>query len=397
MGIYRGPNNVTKDLEFGFDIGYGVGDNVTGTRFAPGEPTTNMQSSNQTSGQIGGMSGVGLSYVGEEDGYSKYSMTGTFSGGTYPYCLYLASSSFTSGTAYSTQCILKTNVPNKFNYIGGGINYVNVAMNNAGANSSVLQEDGGMLIKRQGFNYASTTSQTGYIHSNPVNNTTFNSSTDFVYIKNFQIEQNTHCTPWTATSRSDTASLIDLKRSTDIDVGSISFSSTAQAEFDGTDDKITLSHANSPVTNVSYEMVVKFDTLPATNSYKSIWQKQANWNDDGGVMMQFIYNAFRWSYGNSWGGAVSYPQSNFTTGKYYHIVGTVDNVNGANAKLYVDGVQVGSTGTGSKLNTTAVLNIGEGNGGNLDGSLGVFKMYSNTLTAEDVKQNYNSYKNRFNI
>jgi hypothetical protein len=397
MGIYRGPNNVTKDLEFGFDIGYGVGDNVTGTRFAPGEPTTNMQSSNQTSGQIGGMSGVGLSYVGEEDGYSKYSMTGTFSGGTYPYCLYLASSSFTSGTAYSTQCILKTNVPNKFNYIGGGINYVNVAMNNAGANSSVLQADGGMLIKRQGFNYASTTSQTGYIHSNPVNNTTFNSSTDFVYIKNFQIEQNTHCTPWTATSRSDTASLIDLKRSTDIDVGSISFSSTAQAEFDGTDDKITLSHANSPVTNVSYEMVVKFDTLPATNSYKSIWQKQANWNDDGGVMMQFIYNAFRWSYGNSWGGAVSYPQSNFTTGKYYHIVGTVDNVNGANAKLYVDGVQVGSTGTGSKLNTTAVLNIGEGNGGNLDGSLGVFKMYSNTLTAEDVKQNYNSYKNRFNI
>jgi len=397
MGIYRGPNNVTKDLEFGFDIGYGVGDNVTGTRFAPGEPTTNMQSSNQTSGQIGGMSGVGLSYVGEEDGYSKYSMTGTFSGGTYPYCLYLASSSFTSGTAYSTQCILKTNVPNKFNYIGGGINYVNVAMNNAGANSSVLQADGGMLIKRQGFNYASTTSQTGYIHSNPVNNTTFNSSTDFVYIKNFQIEQNTHCTPWTATSRSDTASLIDLKRSTDIDVGSISFSSTAQAEFDGTDDKITLSHANSPVTNVSYEMVVKFDTLPATNSYKSIWQKQTNWNDDGGVMMQFIYNAFRWSYGNSWGGAVSYPQSNFTTGKYYHIVGTVDNVNGANAKLYVDGVQVGSTGTGSKLNTTAVLNIGEGNGGNLDGSLGVFKMYSNTLTAEDVKQNYNSYKNRFNI
>ena len=144
-------------------------------------------------------------------------------------------------------------------------------------------------------------------------------------------------------------------------------------------------------------LLLKFDTLPATNSYKSIWQKQTNWNDAGGVMMQFIYNSFRWSYGNSWGGAVSHAQSNFTTGKYYHIVGTVDNVNGENAKLYVDGVQVGSTGTGSKLNTTAVLNIGEGNGGRLDGSLGVFKMYSNTLTAEDVKQNYNSYKNRFNI
>jgi hypothetical protein len=397
MGIYRGPNNVTKDLEFGFDTGHGVSNNTTATRFNKGEPTTNLQSSNQTSGQVSGMSGITITYVGEEDGYSKYSMNGTFTGGTYPYIMYLASTSFTSGTSYSTQCKLKTNVPDKFNYIGGGINYVNVAMNNAGANSSVLQDDGYYLIKREGFDYQSNTTQPGYIHSNPINNTTFSSSTDFVYIKDFQIEQNNHCTPYTPTSRSNTASLIDLKRSTDIDVGGISFSATAQAEFDGTDDKITLSHANSPVTNVSYEMVVKFDTLPATNSYKSIWQKQTNWNNAGGVMMQFIYNAFRWSYGNSWGGAVSYPQSNFTTGKYYHIVGTVDNINGANAKLYVNGVQVGSTGTGSKLNTTAVLNIGEGNGGRLDGSLGVFKMYSNTLTAEDVKQNFNTYKNRFNI
>ena len=101
------------------------------------------------------------------------------------------------------------------------------------------------------------------------------------------------------------------------------------------------------------------------------------------------------SYGNSWGGAVSYPQSNLTTGKYYHIVGTVDDVNGTNAKLYVDGVQVGSTGTGSNPTTTAVLNIGEGNGGRLDGSLSVFKMYNITLTADNVKQNYNAQKNRF--
>ena len=398
MGIYRGPNNVTKDLEFGFDIGHGVGDNVTGTRFAPGEPTTNMVSSVQHgAGQLLAVQSVSVAYVGEEDGWSKYSLNGSWTAGTYPYSMRVGSAVFAAGVKYSTQCKIKTNCIEKFHYFASnGLSYVNVAMDHTGANSSTLLDEGCYLLKRQGFAYSTTTSQPGYLWTRG-NSETFSSSTDFVYIKDFMVERKDHCSPWTATSRSDTASLIDLKRSTDIDVGGISFSTTAQAEFDGSDDKITLSHANSPVTNVSYEMVVKFDSLPATNSYKSIWQKQTNWNDAGGVMMQFIYNSFRWSYGNSWGGAVSHAQSNFTTGKYYHIVGTVDNVNGENAKLYVDGVQVGSTGAGAKLNTTAVLNIGEGNGGRLDGSLGVFKMYSNTLTAEDVKQNYNSYKNRFNI
>ena len=83
MGIARGANTVRDGLTFGYDTGHGVGDKQTGTRFSPGEPTTNLKSANQTSGQIVGMQGVTLTYVGEEDGYSKYSMTGTFSAGTY--------------------------------------------------------------------------------------------------------------------------------------------------------------------------------------------------------------------------------------------------------------------------------------------------------------------------
>ena len=42
MGINRGPNNVRKDLYFGYDTGYGVSDKHTNTRFYPGEPTTNV-------------------------------------------------------------------------------------------------------------------------------------------------------------------------------------------------------------------------------------------------------------------------------------------------------------------------------------------------------------------
>lgn len=398
MGIARGANTVRDGLTFGYDTGHGVSNNSTGTRFYPGEPTTNLQSSVQhASGQLHAVQSVSVAYVGEEDGWSKYSLNGSWTAGTYPYSMRVNSTSFTGGVKYSTQCKIKTNVPHKFHYFASnGFSYVNEPMDHSGTNSSTLLDEGCYLLKREGFAYTSSTSQPGYLWTRG-NSETFSSSTDFVWIKDFMVEQKDHCSPWTATSRSNTASLIDLKRTTDINLSNMSFDSNAQLDFDGSDDKITLSHANSPVTNVSYEMVVKFDSLPATNSYKSIWQKQSNWNNAGGVMMQFIYNNFRWSYGNTWAGAVSYAQSNFTTGKYYHIVGTVDNINGANAKLYVDGVQVGSTGTGSKLNTTAVLNIGEGNGGRLEGKMDVFKMYENTLTAAQVKQNFNTYKNRFNI
>jgi len=397
--MYTGPNLIKDRLAFGYDAGYGVADNSTSTRFYPGEPTTNMQSSNQTSGQLAGMQGVGLSYVGEEDGYSKYSMTGTFSAGTYPYCMYLAGLSFTSGTAYSTQCVLKTNVPNKFNNIGGGINYVNVAMNNGGVNSSVLQADGSKLIKRQGFNYASTTSQVGYLHSNPVNNTTFNSSTDFVYIKNFQTEQKTHCTPWTATSRSDTASLIDLKKTTSIDVGNVGFDSTGQPTFDGTDDYISKTRRQYTTEPWSVETI--FKPTDATDT---------SWNGlFGGNLGQGGYWFFHAS-GNlalySSAGYLSYRSwtkaNTFTVDEFHHLVITytpATTTTGTFNLYYNGGEKTDSFNfTFSNIYTLDSQYIGMGGGSRFGtNDVAVYKEFEKVLSAEEVAQNYNAYKNRFNI
>ena len=393
-----GPKLTNNNLVFGYDTGYGVADNGTSTRFYPGEPTTNLQSSNQTSGQIAGMQGVGLSYVGEEDGYSKYSMTGTFSAGTYPYCMYLPGVSFSGGTAYSTQVELKTNVPNKFNYIGGGINYVNQPQNSAGTNSSVLQSDGFYYIRREGFNYVSTTTQSGYIHSNPVNNTTFNSSTDFIYVKHFQIEQNTHSTPWTATSRSDTASLIDLKKTTDIDVSNIGFDSTGQPEFDGTDDYFTtsgLSGINSGV--LTFEKVIRFNGSLDTNDRKVFhWDKTGTTNgvaqvrkgSGNSILMYQHHNGSQW-YTLSVDNVV-------VADTFMHIVVVHD---GTTATMYKNGIQVG-TATVGILNYTDAAEILLGYRANSEywkGNIPVFKVYDQALTLTEVASNFNAYKNRFDI
>ena len=341
------------------------------------------------------MQGVGLTYVGEEDGYSKYSMSGTFSAGTYPYCMYLPGVSFTGGTSYSTQCVLKTNVPNKFNYIGGGINYVNQAMNNSGANSSVLQTDGSNLIRRQGFNYVSTTNQAGYLHSNPVNNTTFNSSTDFIYIKNFQIEQNTHCTPHTSTSRTDTTSLIDLKKTNNIDVGDISFSSTGQPDFDGTDDEINTG-ITTQLTDFSCVVIFK-------DGGSASWGRLV----DKEYTTGFFISSYFASVGNNYVGAgVREPSSphgqalQYDDTKYNYFVLTRS---GATHTIYLNGStnKVQKTNGDSSTLSSTEMAIGAWNGSTASqrytGEIPVVKLYNKELTAAEIEQDFNAYKNRFNI
>ena len=398
MGIARGPHLIKDNLVFGYDTGYGVADSNTSTRFYPGEPTTNLKSSNQTSGQIAGMSGVSLTYVGEENGYSKYSMSGTFSGGTYPYCMYLPGVSFTGGTAYSTQVKLKTTASHKFNYFGGGINYVNQPQNSAGTNSSVLQSDGFNYIKREGFNYVSTTGQSGYIHSNPINNTTFNSSTDFIYVKDFQIEQNSHSTVHTPTSRSSTQSLIDLKRTNDIDVSNISFDSTGQPEFDGTDDYFTTSGlSTSESANITFETIIRFNgTLDANDRKVFHWDKTGT--SDGVAQIRKGTNNGRLMYqhhnGSQW--YTLSVDNVITSDTFAHIVVTH---NGSTAKMYKNGAEIG---------TTAVGNLNYDNAGEIllgyrtsaeywKGNIPIFKVYNNVLSASEIKQNFNAYKNRFGI
>ena len=77
--------------------------------------------------------------------------------------------------------------------------------------------------------------------------------------------------PYVKGTRSSTASLIDLKRATNIDVSNVSFDSTGQPTFDNTDDRITM--PNSSVFNhtseLSIEAWVKFDG----NSQDFIFEK----------------------------------------------------------------------------------------------------------------------------
>ena len=405
MGIIHNVGVTNLGLVFGYDTGLPVNTNFVGTRFYPGEPTTNLKSGTQTSGIINGMSGISIAYVGEENGYQKYSMNGTFSGGTYPYIMFLSSQSFTGGVKYSTQVKYKTNVPGKFNYFGTqGINYVNQPMDHGGTKTVQVLPDGFNLVTRQGFAYTSTTSQPGYLLTNPINNTTFSSSTDFVYVKDFQIEQQDHCTPFTASSRSSTTSLIDLKRGKDINLSSVSFNSSGQPDYDGTDDKGVVSNFPHIWTgSLTMECVIKFE-----DTGRSIIFGNYNQGSDGGDVnfehsdreLRFYWNRGEKSVWTS-GDVVTADGSS-----YHHCVFVRDIVNNQ-FRFYVDGSQVHlATGVGTNINQDDVgtnhstFRIGGDtrNGDTIhNGEIPIIRVYNRALAASDVTRNFNAYKNRFDL
>ena len=399
MATEVGGDLIKDSVVFGYDTNHGVADSVTSTRFYPGQPTTNLQSSVQhADGQLYAVQSVGVSYVGEEDGWSKYSLNGSWTAGTYPYSLRVNNTSFTGGVKYSTQCKIKTNVPHKFTYFASnGFSYVNEVMDHQGANSSTLLDDGSYLLKREGFAYTSSTTQPGYLWTRG-NSETFSSSTDFVYIKDFMVEQKDHCTPWTATSRSNTTSLIDLKRTTSIDVSNVSFDSNAQPTFDNTNDRITM--PNSSVFNhtsgLTIESFVKFDG----DSGDFIFEK-GNVNTQYSLFSHgtdIVFRTFHAGESSYQTQAPSKSAVGISNGVWHHIVGSWD---GLTKRIYVDGVEKNGVSKGGVLTTdsngAAIGSFGGTSSGYyFGGEIAIVKIYDRGLSASEVKQNYNAYKNRFN-
>jgi len=377
-----------------------------------GEPTTNLLGSNDN--PLNGMSNITFTKVEtQSDGWIKYSMSGTFTGGTYPYICYIDTVSFTGGTAYTSRAMIKTNVESKFNYFGStGINYVNQPLDAQGTGRSVVTEENGLnvyTVSREGFIYTSTTSQRGYLFTNPINNTTFNSSTDFVWIKNVQVEQKTYPTPYVYTSRSATNGWVDLSGNSNSgnlingtntgvshyrDGQVIMPINNAYLEFDGSDDQVLISSLGSSYSNYSLEFWIAQTGASDSSRFYS-------WNAGGTFTVryrtspqnfQFHYNPLDGSPAST--SVAGVTLSDTVNGIWHHVV--ITNNSAVGAIVYTDGV-AGSTGEAAVAMGNYGHILGTGYAGIVPTKCKIasFKIYNKTLTAAEVLNNYNTTKGRF--
>jgi hypothetical protein len=376
MPTHSGPNpSADNSIVFSYD----TGDTSNSYR---GEPTVNIAADL-------GLVSVALSsitYIGIENGWKKYGLSGTWSGGTYPYAIALNPVTFTGGLPYCVRATVKTNVPDKFNYFGAeGISYVNEPKNYEGTLTSTLNPDGSYTVTRYNFAYTNTTSQAGYLYTNPVNGAVFNPSTDFVWIKEYQAEQKDHPTQFVNGTRSATQGLLPLLGDTTLNISTVSFDSNAQITFDGTDDFFNIPINFGTVTQYTVEYVAY---LGAANKMPIAARTNGNF---------YKYGDNSWRYVHGGVGDEFYHEISPSISGYIHCVVTYD---GSLVKVWRNGYYAGSKASSGTADFSDGFKIGYWAAGGSyawSGPIPIVKIYNTALSTDQVQQNYRQYKSRFNL
>jgi hypothetical protein len=210
-----------------------------------------------------------------------------------------------------------------------------------------------------------------------------------------------HTSSGTTSSRSNTASLMDMSRNYDINIENLSFDNSGFPEFDGTDDFIPLfNNPHQGDTTASWEFVVKFDVThdDDTGTYRQLYIQEssvwiAQYYDKIGI--DIAKDNGSWFDGN--GGRITGSTTGVVDANtWYHVLFTF---NSGTIKGYLNGelefTTTASGMTGGIKNGSATRFIGRRSTNYLDGKIPITRLYNQELSADQVKLNYNSYKPRF--
>jgi hypothetical protein len=382
MGIHRGPNMEKGGLIFGYDSGHGVCDNHTSSRFYQGKPTTNYLSD-------------GLSSYNVVQGSRWNGATPTFTKGMSEFNTLIGTYN-TSGTSYmySHDYVLDDDLST----LSSQVVTFSIYLRRTDTLGTV-----GMRIydNVSGYStiYADVTNQfqrfsiTKTLGANPTRIFIMidNSNGGIIDFHSPMLEKG-EASPFVDGTRSSTNSLIDLKRTTDIDVSNVSFDSTGQPTFDGTDDYISLPNKlGYPTNSVSVFAWFKINGSP-TGGYHIICGT-SNLEMSIHSSATYLRNGVETTNGRF----VSNNGSQTLNDGNYHYYGfTFD---GSTKTAYIDGVVVGTQSvTGTLTTSFSTRRVGAYGGSYFaNGDLPVYKVYNKVLTPEEAKQSYNVHKNRFDI
>lgn len=396
MATDIGANIVGNDLIFGLDSGYGVADNSTATRFYPGEPTVNYVSDSPSQG---GWSG-GIDVLDSSQKKFKCHISNFNGNPGAGWRSFTWNMNDHSGSDVTISLDFETVGPN------GTMAWIRVGQTNTHtSNNSGAGQFMGYSATSE-FTQKSTTSKervtwTGTIGSTGtanqpsghigftfwINNGVPSNQDAYIIVSNVQIEKKDHATPFVNGTRSSTASLIDLKRTNDINISNISFNSTGQPTLDGTDDKfdITFPTLSSDFGSIEAVVARKDET---TNSF--IFGAVG-----GSTNRYYLRHANATSYDACRGNPLANASFGvMTQDKLYHLVMTWD-LNTVYA--YTNGVLSASSSYTNPGSDITGGNIGQGSGNYVMADLPVFKVHNKTLSATEIKQNYNAYKKRFDL
>lgn len=191
-------------------------------------------------------------------------------------------------------------------------------------------------------------------------------------------------------ARSVSASLFDISPyANTINVASMSFDSNAQLVFDGTNDFIYLPSSLTYTTSVSAFAWCKTNGIPSGGYHIVFGPTSLEISiPTSGQLRTGIDASTRY---------VSNHGSGLTDGNWHYIGFTFEDTTKTS---YIDGVSVGTqTTSGSLVSNVPYRSMGRFGTSTvyyMNGNISTAQIYSRALTPEEVLQNYNAQKSRFN-
>ncbi len=401
--MYTGPHIIKDGLVFGYDTGFpSVSSNPDTYKYNNGKPTTNLLTQNGAS-SLDVRTDIYANTTKTNLGGGKYRFVNDGTGGT-TIRLYANVNDLVDGTTYGCSVSYQDFNPGD----GTAIrldwcdqNNTTFSLTNFGSANRIFMT-GARSTYDNTFRFLDI--------SLPINSS--------IVLFNAQVELETP-SPFTDNTRSVTESLIDLKRTTDIDLSNVSFNSNAQMIFDGTDDRIELGDqfdiADYFIDNQSFTIEAVVNLLNTdTNNNGGIFsnQKFQSQTDAPGFGLCIrranntlyycmniveVDNSIQTSYE-----ALAQVAANI--GNLEHVTYVYDN-NTSTIYAYING-ELANSQTNSNFNwslptDTTRTKIGTSTQGGWgyyhEMDLPVVKCYNKALTSAEVSQNYNALKSRFNL
>lgn len=381
MGAHGGPNVVNEAAVFYYDT-------ANQPKSFAGEPTTNSAVTNMTA--FTSDNGCTITATGEyfqdQPVYRVYVPSGTLPRIRFNFA-------YTTGQQWNGSIYYKViqsgDYMPKFYFreAGFGSSYDNTSLNNT-------------EWTRANLNY--TFSSNGTCMFLLYRSTS--ASTQPVYI-DFAMPQlevgKTHATQFITGTRSSTQGLLDLTRNRTIELANVSFNSSAEPEFDGSNDVITFGGAAN-IVNKSYTIEAVFNRYSANRVDGIIGDLQYHWFSFYITSNNELYFFHRRNSPYTDNGAIS-AAGTVGTG-YYHAVGVFDISSGMRVYLNGNLVASNSNTTAFDLSGRGPQYIGQHRGGApsspsvMSGQIPMLKIYEGkALTAEEVQSNYLGIKSRYGL
>ena len=218
-----------------------------------------------------------------------------------------------------------------------------------------------------------------------------------VFISSAQWERNSHSTPFTTTSRSNTQGLLDLTTNSTVNISGVSFNSSAVMTFDGTNDKIDVVPPSTVNVNTGTTIVavIRKTSTGYTGqkniiSYRNGTSGGALYIGSGSGAIFTYYDSLNVPY---------HTVSAIPDNQYVHIVVRLNN--DGSISHFSNGVLGGTTPVRTGFNNAPnnKITIGSDNSTNefFQGDIPVFKHYNKQLSDTEILNDYLKYKRQYGL